>query len=165
MRFAHFMLKFPLSGLFRRARCIPLWPANCDIVAENRPTHSQSLHLSSDFILRTFIPLERLCQPTKFKSRVVDEATSTLSLPLGVVWPAILPCISEFPPCNQSRPPPFDMLRASPSALARLGAPQRRAAALRAFSSLPSWATVDPVKLSGAHPAEGFNLGEAFLLR
>lgn len=32
--------------------------------------------------------------------------------------------------------------------------------ALRSFSSIPSWATVDPTKMSGAHPGEGFNLGE-----
>jgi 1-pyrroline-5-carboxylate dehydrogenase len=30
--------------------------------------------------------------------------------------------------------------------------------ALRGFSSIPSWATVDPTKISGAHPGEGFNL-------
>lgn len=53
------------------------------------------------------------------------------------------------------------MLRPT-SALAsalRMSGPQSRLAAARAFSSIPSWATIDPVKLSGDHPGEGFNLG------
>lgn len=47
------------------------------------------------------------------------------------------------------------MLRRSTAA--GLRAPRLLAAA-RALSSLPSWATIDPVRLSGAHVGEGLNL-------
>lgn len=44
------------------------------------------------------------------------------------------------------------------SSALRSGGPQRRLLSARALSSLPSWATIDPVKLSGEHPGEGLNL-------
>lgn len=53
-------------------------------------------------------------------------------------------------------------LRALRAAAAPRAAISSNGAALRSFASLPSWATVDPQKLSGAHPGEGFNLGACF---